>query len=454
MSRSILVGTAGTEKQLLLLNKANFHGIVAGATGTGKTTTLQSIAQKFSQQGVPVFAQDVKGDLAAKITRSPTKFWDLMGDRGQSIKISIRDLGSDLFSRLLELSESQDGIITILFVYMQDQNQKLETLDDVRRGLNWMVEDQKNINLKYGGYMISSIATIQRKLLKFKLSGMDNLFGATNFKLQDLIKTQSGAGVINILRSEELISNPVVYSTFLFWLLNQLWKTLPEVGNPDKPKMIFFFDEAHLLFADTSKNFLQTIERTVRLVRSKGVGVYFVTQSLADIPDSVLAQLGNRVQHALRAYTPNDQKGLKAAAQSFRTNPAFDTADTIQSLAVGEALTSFLQEDGTPGIVQKTRIDVVVGSANVVQTTNRKPVLKTSAVSKNRNKIVKNQTSITKETATRPVVSHTIVEQVTSPKKKKQRVRHPWIGKLMFSMFNSAVLASFLAIGALPFAAF
>jgi hypothetical protein len=439
MDTQILLGTSDSGPQYLLLNKANFHGIVAGATGTGKTTTLQTMAQRFSANGVPVFAPDVKGDLGDISLNNPVKFWDLVANRGQNIKLSIRDLGPELFARILELNDTQEGVIMILFMYLRDYQQPLDTLDHVRQGLAWMIQEREKLNVQYGGYMVSTISTIQRKILRFKLNGMDNLFGPTNFSLGNLIQNIHGRGVINILRSEELISNPMLYSTFLFWLLNQMLKVLPEVGNPDRPKLVFFFDEAHLLFDGAPKNFLQTVERVIRLVRSKGVGVYFVTQNPADIPDSVLAQLGNRIQHALRAYTPNDQKGLKAAAQSFRTNPAFDTADAIQQCGVGEALVSVLDNNGTPTMVQRTRIAAIHPPKRMSDTPIKAKKCKTKTVAS-------------------PVVLNTNMQEPTLVLNMNQNTRK---AKKKFSLFNmifqttcTLTLAATLATVIAPLAAF
>jgi uncharacterized protein len=365
--------------QILLFNRANRHGLVAGATGTGKTVTLQIIAQQFSDAGVPVFAADIKGDLSGvsqpgtpnekllarakemqldlKPAAAPVIFWDLFGKKGHPIRTTISEMGPLLLARLLELNDTQEGVLNIVFHVADKQGLLLLDIADLRAMLNHVSENAKTISAEYGQVAPTSVATIQRALLQLETQGADGFFGEPALKLADLMRTApDGRGYINVLAADQLIENPRLYSTFLLWLMSELFEELPEAGDPDKPKLVFFFDEAHLLFREASPALLQKIEQVVRLIRSKGVGIYFVTQNPADIPDSVLAQLGNRVQHALRAYTPAEQKGLKAAAQSFRPNPAFDTQTAIQDLGVGEALVSLLDEKGRPTITEKTLI--------------------------------------------------------------------------------------------------
>jgi DNA helicase HerA-like ATPase len=362
-----------------LYTRANRHGLVAGATGTGKTVTLQVIAQEFSDAGVPVFAADIKGDLSGvampgtpnekllaraksmkldlKPAAAPVIFWDLFGKKGHPIRSTISEMGPLLLARLLELNDTQEGVLNIVFHVADKQGLLLLDIADLRAMLNHVSENAKTISAEYGQVAPTSIATIQRALLQLETQGADGFFGEPALKLSDLMRTTTdGRGYINVLAANQLIESPRLYSTFLLWLMSELFEELPEVGDPDKPKLVFFFDEAHLLFREASPALLQKIEQVVRLIRSKGVGIYFVTQNPADIPDSVLAQLGNRVQHALRAYTPAEQKGLKAAAQSFRPNPAFDTQTAIQDLGVGEALVSLLDEKGRPTITEKTLI--------------------------------------------------------------------------------------------------
>ncbi len=374
----VLVGQA-TAPEILLFNRANRHGLVAGATGTGKTVTLQVMAQAFADAGVPVFAADVKGDLSGvamagtpndkflerargmgidlKPEAAPVIFWDLFGKKGHPIRATISEMGPLLLARLLELNDTQEGVLNIVFHVADKQGLLLLDLNDLRAMLNHISENAKDISAQYGQVSPTTVATIQRALLQLETQGADGFFGEPALKLSDLMRTTTdGRGYVNVLAADKLIESPRLYSTFLLWLMSELFEELPEVGDPDKPKLVFFFDEAHLLFKEAAPALLEKIEQVVRLIRSKGVGIYFVTQNPADIPDSVLAQLGNRVQHALRAYTPAEQKGLKAAAQSFRPNPAFHTQEAIQNLGVGEALVSLLDDKGRPNITDKTLI--------------------------------------------------------------------------------------------------
>ena len=374
----VLTGLGETPLHLRL-DRANRHGLVAGATGTGKTVTLQILAQGLSDAGVPVFAADVKGDLsgvalpgapnekllarAAKMDldlrpqAAPTLFWDLFGEAGHPIRATVSEVGPLLMSRMLELNEVQEGVLTIVFRAADDEGLLLLDLKDLQAALGHVGDNAAEIATRYGAVSKQSLAAIRRKLLVLEDQGADAFFGEPALQLSDLMRTDAaGRGYVSILAADRLIQSPRLYATFLLWLLSELFEELPEVGDPEKPRLAFFFDEAHLLFRDAPKGLLEKVEQVVRLIRSKGVGVYFVTQNPADIPDSVLGQLGNRIQHALRAYTPADQKGLRAAAQSFRTNPAFDTAEAIQGLGVGEALVSLLDEKGAPGVVQKTLI--------------------------------------------------------------------------------------------------
>ena len=361
------------------LDRSNRHGVVAGATGTGKTVTLQVMAQAFSDAGVPVFAADVKGDLSGlampgtpnekMLARAasmdlalapaapPVIFWDLFGEKGHPIRTTISEMGPLLLSRLLELNDVQEGVLTIVFHVADQDGLLLLDLKDLQAALKYVADHADEIGTQYGNVSAATVGAIQRKLLTLQTQGAEFFFGEPALNLSDLMRTDvAGRGYVNLLSADRLIQSPKLYSTFLLWLLSELFETLPEVGDPERPRLVFFFDEAHLLFNDAPKALLEKIEQVVRLIRSKGVGVYFVTQNPADIPDAVLGQLGARVQHALRAYTPADQKGLKAAAQSFRTNPEFDTAEAIQTLGVGEALVSTLDEKGAPRVVQKTLI--------------------------------------------------------------------------------------------------
>ncbi len=367
------------QPETLLLNRANRHGVVAGATGTGKTVTLQIMAQGFSDAGVPVFCADVKGDLsgicmpgapndkllarAAEMgltltpRAAPTVFWDLYGQKGHPIRTTISEIGPVLLARMLNLNEVQEGVLSVVFHVADKEGLLLLDLDDLRSMLAYVGENAERIGREVGNVAPASIAAIQRSILQLEQQGGADFFGEPALRLEDMLRTGlDGRGQVNVLDATRLMNSPRLYAAFLLWLLSELFEQLPEVGDPDKPRLVFFFDEAHLLFTDAPDALREKVEQVVRLIRSKGVGVYFVTQNPADIPDSVLAQLGNRIQHALRAYTPSEQKGLKAASQSFRPNPAFDTAEAIQGLGVGEALVSTLDEKGAPRVVGRTRI--------------------------------------------------------------------------------------------------
>ncbi|PZQ63411.1 MAG: ATP-binding protein [Phenylobacterium zucineum] len=375
---AVLIGFSGQPEQLLL-HRANRHGLVAGATGTGKTVTLQVLAQALSDAGVPVFAADVKGDLSGiaaigtpnekMLARAagmnlelhpaaaPVIFWDLFGQAGHPVRATVSEMGPLLIARMLELNDVQEGVLTVVFRAADEEGLLLLDMKDLQAALTYAADNAKDLSARFGNISPATIATIQRKLLVLETQGGANLFGEPALQLSDLMRTDaSGRGYVSVLAADKLIASPKLYATFLLWLLSELFEELPEVGDPDKPRLAFFFDEAHLLFRDAPKALLEKVEQVVRLIRSKGVGVYFVTQNPADIPETVLGQLGNRIQHALRAYTPVEQRGLKAAADSFRPNPAFDTAETIQALGVGEALVSVLDEKGAPTVVQKTLI--------------------------------------------------------------------------------------------------
>jgi DNA helicase HerA-like ATPase len=380
----ILIGLAGGERQTLRLDRANRHGLIAGATGTGKTVTLQVLAEGFSRAGVPVFAADVKGDLSgiampgnaeqrahAAFTQraadlgltdwayadNPVIFWDLFGASGHPIRTTITEMGPLLLARLLGLNETQEGVLQIAFRAADDEGMLLLNLDDLRSMLTWVAENASDLTMRYGNVAKPTVGAIQRQLLAFEAQGADRFFGEPALEIADFLKTDDqGRGVINILAAERLMQSPKLYATFLLWLLSELFEELPEVGDLEKPKLVFFFDEAHLLFEDAPTALMEKIEQVVRLIRSKGVGVYFVTQNPIDIPDKVAAQLGNRVQHALRAFTPKDVRAVKAAAETFRINPGLDVETAVTELKTGEALVSTLQKDGSPTPVQRTLI--------------------------------------------------------------------------------------------------
>ena len=369
-----------TEPVYLYPRLANRHGLIAGATGTGKTVTLKTIAQSMSDAGIPTFLADVKGDVsgvavAGEATEKlvirlaglgiadydfhgcPTRFWDVYGEAGLPVRTTITEMGPILLARLLGLSEVQEGVLNIVFHIADDNGLLLLDLKDLRTMVNYVGEHAKEYTLSYGQIAQQSIGAIQRALLQLQDAGGDIFFGEPALDINDWLKCDSdGKGYINVLDCVRLVQSPLLYSTFLLWMLSELYEQLPEVGDLDKPKICFFFDEAHLLFNDAPKALLDKVDQIVKLVRSKGVGVYFITQNPADIPNSVLAQLSNKVQHALRAYTPAEQKAIRAAAESFRVNPDFDTETVLTELATGEALISFLQEDGTPSIVQRAMV--------------------------------------------------------------------------------------------------
>ena len=378
----IWIGNTEDKSPLTILPKmANRHGLVAGATGTGKTVTVKVLAESFSDIGVPVFLADVKGDLAGMISQGndnedmqariarfgiaddfsyksyPSTFWDIYGKQGIQLRTTISEFGPLLLSRVLGLNDLQSDIMTIIFKIADDNDWLVADTKDLKAVLNYAQNHSADLAAEYGRINSASIGAIMRALVALELAGGDVFFGLPSLNILDWLTTDvNGRGMITILDSESLINNPRLYSTFLLWFMSELFETLPEVGDLDKPRMVFFFDEAHLLFDDAPKELLDKIEQVVKLIRSKGVGIYFCTQNPRDVPEGVLAQLGNKIQHALRAYTPAEQKKIKAAADSFRINPAFDTLDVISSLGTGEAVVSFLEADGTPGIAQKAFI--------------------------------------------------------------------------------------------------
>ncbi len=405
MAEPILIGKSTHEIQLLP-KMANRHGLVAGATGTGKTVTLQRMAEGFSRLGVPVFLADVKGDLsglsrigsdanakvAARIEQlglkvsfeyspCPVAFWDVFGEQGHPVRTTISEMGPLLLSRLLELNDTQAGVLQIAFKVADDNGLLLLDLKDLRAMLQHISSIAKELTAEYGNVSAASVGAIQRGLLRLEEQGGDKFFGEPALNLEDFLQVgPKGRGVINILAADRLLQSPQLYSTFLLWMLSELFESLPEVGDVEKPKIVFFFDEAHLLFNDTPKPLLEKIEQVVRLIRSKGVGVYFVTQNPLDVPDTVLAQLGNRVQHALRAFTPRDQKAVAAAAQTFRQNPKLDVEEAITQLGVGEALVSFLDEKGTPTVVERAFVVPPGTLIGPITPEQRKAVIESSTV--------------------------------------------------------------------------
>ena len=358
---------------------ANRHGLIAGATGTGKTVTLQVLAETFSQAGVPCFMADMKGDLSGisqtgsmsgfiekrcaefgitspEFGSCPVRFFDVFGEQGHPMRTTVSNMGPQLLARLLELNETQTGILNIVFRIADDRGLLLIDMKDLRSMLDYVAKNAKQYTSTYGNITAQSVGAIQRALLTLENQGAEKFFAEPSFDIYDLLQCEQGKGVMNVLAADKLMLNPKLYSTFLLWLLSELYAQLPEVGDMELPKLVFFFDEAHMLFDETSKALVDKIEQVVRLIRSKGVGVYFITQSPTDIPEDILGQLGNRVQHALRAFTPKDQKAVKTAAETFRENPAFKTADAIMELGTGEALVSFLDEKGAPSVVERAKI--------------------------------------------------------------------------------------------------
>jgi len=402
MADPIVVAKSKRELELLP-QMANRHGLIAGATGTGKTTTLQSVAEKFSRRGVPVFVADVKGDLAGisqpggnnpkvaarlqelgitpEFAGAPVTFWDVFGELGHPVRTTVSAIGPVLLARLLNLNDVQSGVLSVAFKFADDNGLLLLDTKDLRAMLQHLGENASAVTQQYGNVSTASLGAIQRALLALEQQGGDKFLGEPALELDDLLQTdEHGRGIVNVLAAERLLQSPLVYSTFLLWLLSDLFEHLPEIGDPEKPRLVFFFDEAHLLFNDAPKPLLDRIEQLVRLIRSKGVGVYFVTQSPGDVPDHVLAQLGNRVQHALRAFTPRDQKAVKVAAETFRPNPSVNVEQAITELAVGEALVSLLDDHGTPEPVERALVVPPESQLGPITPDQRRALMQSSLV--------------------------------------------------------------------------
>lgn len=380
---------------------ANRHGLVAGATGTGKTVTLQVLAETFCQIGVPCFMADMKGDVSGisqpgslsgfiekrlpefgltdpQFQACPVRFFDVFGEQGHPMRATVSQMGPELLSRLFELNETQSGVLTIAFRIADDNGWLLDDLKDLRSLLDYISKHSKEYNTQYGTIAAATVGAIQRAILRLEDQGGNLFFGRPSFDIMDLLQCDGGKGIMNVLAADKLMLKPKLYSTFLLWLMSELYSTLPEVGDLEKPKLVFFFDEAHMLFEDTSKAMTDKIEQVIRLIRSKGVGIYFVTQSPTDIPVNILGQLGNRVQHALRAYTPKDQKAVKTAADTFRANPDFDTADAIMNLETGEALVSFLDAKGAPSVVERAKILFPLSQIGAISDNQRRDIMRQS----------------------------------------------------------------------------
>ena len=382
---------------------ANRHGLIAGATGTGKTVTLQVMAETFCQAGVPCFMADMKGDLSGiakagamsgfiekrkgefgidnpQFEGCPVRFYDVFGEQGHPIRATISQMGPQLLSRLLGLNETQDGVLNIVFRIADERGLLILDLKDLRSTLDYVSKHAKEYTTKYGNISTATVGAIQRSLLQLENQGANQFFGEPSFDIHDLLQTEGGKGVMSVLAADRLMMQPKLYSTFLLWLVSELYTTLPEVGDQELPRLVFFFDEAHMLFEDTSKALVDKIEQVIRLIRSKGVGIYFISQLPTDIPDNILGQLGNRVQHALRAYTPRDQKAVKVAAETFRANPAFKTEEAITTLETGEALVSLLDEKGAPGIVQRAKILFPLSQIGALTDSERRDIISRSAI--------------------------------------------------------------------------
>ena len=382
---------------------ANRHGLIAGATGTGKTVTLQVMAETFCQAGVPCFMADMKGDLSGisqvgrlsgfiekrlpefgienpEFQACPVRLYDVYGEQGHPMRATISQMGPLLLSRLMQLNETQAGVLTIVFRIADERGLQLIDVKDLRAMLDWVSQHAKEYRTKYGTVTSMTVGSIQRALLQLETQGADKFFGEPSFDIYDLMQCEGGKGVMSVLAADKLMMQPKLYSTFLLWLMSELYSTLPEVGDLPLPKLVFFFDEAHMLFTDTSKALLDKIEQVIRLIRSKGVGIYFITQSPSDIPENILGQLGNRVQHALRAYTPKDQKAVKTAADTFRPNPEFKTDEAIMNLETGEALVSFLDEKGAPSIVERAKVLFPLSQIGAITDGQRLDLIKQSRI--------------------------------------------------------------------------
>ena len=449
---------------------ANRHGLIAGATGTGKTVTLQVMAETFCQAGVPCFMADMKGDLsgisqsgkisgfiqkrmaefgieAPEFQACPVRFFDVFGEQGHPMRATVSDMGPQLLSRLMGLNDTQEGILNIVFRIADERGLLLLDLKDLRSMLNYVAKNAPSFKTTYGNISAASVGAIQRNLLTLENQGAEKFFGEPDFDIFDLLQTEGGKGVMNVLAADKLMLQPKLYSTFLLWLLSDLYSRLPEVGDMELPKLVFFFDEAHMLFEDTSKALVEKIEQVVRLIRSKGVGVYFVTQSPTDIPESILGQLGNRVQHALRAFTPKDQKAVKTAADTFRPNPEFKTDEAIMNLETGEALVSFLDEKGAPSIVERAKILFPLSQIGAIDSSLRSLLI-------NRSRLYgKYDTALDRESAFEVLLKESesetkAIEESSETKSgrkgaKQEEKKKKGIGVKIFGAVMAAVTASF-----------
>ena len=425
---------------------ANRHGLIAGATGTGKTVTLQVMAESFCQAGVPCFMADMKGDLSGisqvgkmsgfiekrlpefglenpEFQACPVRFFDVYGEQGHPMRATVSQMGPQLLSRLLGLNETQDGVLNIVFRVADERGLLILDLKDLRSMLDYVSQHAKEYTSTYGNVSSASVGAIQRALLQLEAQGADRFFGEPSFDIYDLMQTEGGKGIMNVLAADKLMMQPKLYSTFLLWLLSELYSTLPEVGDMELPKLVFFFDEAHMLFTDTSKALLDKIEQVIRLIRSKGVGIYFITQSPTDIPETILGQLGNRVQHALRAYTPKDQKAVKTAADTFRPNPTFKTDEAIMNLETGEALVSFLDAKGAPSVVERAKILFPLSQIGAISEGQRNDIIKQSRIYGKYDKMIDRESAyemLIKEAAETALVEEEEAEKSAKKGKSKK----------------------------------
>ena len=450
---------------------ANRHGLIAGATGTGKTVTLQVMAETFCQAGVPCFMADMKGDLSGisqvgklsgfiekrmpefgienpEFQACPVRFFDVFGEQGHPMRATISQMGPQLLSRLMSLNETQDGVLNIVFRIADERGLLLIDVKDLRSMLDWVSKHAKEYTTKYGNISSVTIGAIQRALLQLESQGADKFFGEPSFDIYDLMQCEGGKGVMNVLAADKLMMQPKLYSTYLLWLLSELYSTLPEVGDLALPKLVFFFDEAHMLFTDTSKALLDKIEQVIRLVRSKGVGIYFITQSPTDIPENILGQLGNRVQHTLRAYTPKDQKAVKTAADTFRANPEFKTDEAIMNLETGEALVSFLDEKGAPSMVERAKILFPLSQIGAITEGQRLDIIKQSRI------YGKYDTPIDRQSAFEVLIAEAEQQalaeaeetEVAETEKKKEEKQKPGIMSKVFKAIITAITSTIAAI--------
>ena len=450
---------------------ANRHGLIAGATGTGKTVTLQVMAETFCQAGVPCFMADMKGDLSGisqpgrmsgfiekrlpeffggeqlpmDFQSCPVRFYDVYGEQGHPMRATVSQMGPQLLSRLLGLNDTQDGVLNIAFRIADERGLLILDLKDLRSVLDFVSKNAKQYTTKYGNISTQSVGAIQRSLLQLENQGADRFFGEPAFDIQDLMQTEGGKGVMSVLAADKLMLQPKLYSTFLLWLLSELYSTLPEVGDLPLPKLVFFFDEAHMLFNDTSKALLDKIEQVIRLIRSKGVGIYFITQSPTDIPEVILGQLGNRVQHALRAYTPKDQKAVKVAADTFRPNPAFKTDEAIMNLETGEALVSFLDEKGAPGIVERAKVLFPLSQIGAITEGQRGDIIRQSRI------YGKYDTMVDRESAYEMLVAESTAleeasKEVKEEKEEKEAKKKPGMMSKVWKAVLTAVTSTLATI--------